>query len=206
MTESDYDFLDAILSVRCIDAAATTTISLPETDTDAPYFPETPWAFRDTLFASATTKRLAILAGGVPQRLVNYLRRDLPVCDIPSLLRQLRYTLLEHQFQTWITRNEAQPIRDYKPSYARPKRPTRPSSPLRTQAKTQRRKKRKRRSKEDTWNQHREFWKRSKFFFTPTPQATVVRRPNTLRRREETASPPNARKRRRYDPGGDGEG
>ena len=136
----DYDFLDAILSVRRIDAAATTTISLPETDTDTPYFPETPWAFRDTLFASATTERLAILAGGVPQRLVNYLRRYLPVCDIPSLLRQLRYTLLEHQFQTWITRNEAQPIRDYKPSYARPKRPTRPSSPLRTQAKTQRRK------------------------------------------------------------------
>ena len=66
----------------------------------APYFPETPWGFRDTLFASATTERLAILASGVPQRLVNFLRRDLPMCDIPSLLRLLRHTLLEHQFQT----------------------------------------------------------------------------------------------------------
>ena len=82
MTESNYDFIDAILSVRRIDTAATTTISLPETDTGAPYFPETPKAFRDTLFASAATERLAILAGGVPQRLVNYLLRDLPVCVI----------------------------------------------------------------------------------------------------------------------------
>ena len=157
MTESDYDFIDAILSVRRIDTAATTTISLPETDTGAPYFPETPAAFRDTLFASAATERLAILAGGVPQSLIHYLRRDLPPCDIPSQLRQLRYTLLEHQFQTWITRNEAQPVRDYKPSYARPKQPTRPSSPPKAQSKPQRKKRRKRRSKEDAWNQQRNF-------------------------------------------------
>ena len=171
------------------------------TDTGAPYFPETPRGFRDTLFASATTERLAILAGGVPQRLVHYLRRDLPSCDIPSLLRQLRYTLLEHQFQTWITRNEAQPVRDYKPSYARPKRTTQPSRPPKAQTKPQRKKKRKRRSKEDTWNQHHEFWKRSRLFFK-TPQAS----PTTTRSREEAASPPNARKRSRYDPSGDGEG
>jgi hypothetical protein len=157
MTESGYDFIDAIMSVRRIDTAATTTISLPETDTGAPYFLETPPDFRDTLFVSATTERLTILAGGVPQRLIHYLRRDLPSCDIPSLLRQLRYTLLEHQFQTWITRNEAQPVRDYKPSYARPKRPTQTSSPPKTQTKPRRKKKRKRRSKDDTWNQHREF-------------------------------------------------
>jgi hypothetical protein len=50
MMESDYDFLDAILSVRRLDAAATTTISLPETDTSAPYFPETPGDF-GTLFS-----------------------------------------------------------------------------------------------------------------------------------------------------------
>ena len=81
MMQSDYYFIDAILSVRY--AAATTTISLPETDAGTPYFLEAPWGFRDTLFASATTERLAILAGGVPQRLVNY---------IPSPLRQLRYT------------------------------------------------------------------------------------------------------------------
>ena len=202
MTESDYDFIDAILSVRRIDTAATTTISLPETDTGAPYFPETPTAFRDTIFASAATERLAILAGGVPQSLTHYLRRDLPPCDIPSLLRQLRYTLLEHQFQTWITRNEAQPVRDYKTSYARPKRSTRPSSPPKAQPKPQRKKKRKRRSKEDAWNKQRKFWKRSRFFFTKTPQSSH----NTTRSREEAASPPNARKRRRYDPGGDGEG
>ena len=200
MTESDYDFIDAILSVRRIDTAATTTISLPEKDTGAPYFPETPKAFRDTLFASAATDRLAILAGGVPQSLMHYLRRDLPSCDIPSQLRQLRYTLLEHQFQTWITRNEEQPVRDHKPSYARPKRP--PSSPPKAQPNPQRKKKRKRRSKEDAWNQQRNFWKRSRFFFTKTPQS----RHNATRSREEAASPPNARKRRRYDPGGDGEG
>ena len=47
MTESGYDFIDAILSVCRIDTAATTTISLPEIDTVAPYFPETPPAFRD---------------------------------------------------------------------------------------------------------------------------------------------------------------
>jgi hypothetical protein len=54
----------------------------------------------------------------------DFLRRDIPTCDIPSLLRQLRYTLLEHQFQTGALRNEAQPIRDHRPSYARPRWPT----------------------------------------------------------------------------------
>jgi hypothetical protein len=157
MTESDYDFLDAILSVCRLEAAATTTISLPETDTRAPYFSETHWGFRDTLFASATTERLVILAGGGPQRLVNFLCRDIPMCDILSQLRQLRYTLLEHQFQTWIYRNEAQPFRDHKPSYASPRRPARPSSPQKAQPKPPRKKKRKRRSKEDTWYLHREF-------------------------------------------------
>ena len=68
-----------------------------------------------------------------------------------ELLRHLRYTLLEHQFQTWITRNEAQPVRDHKTSYARPKQPTRPSSPPKAQPKPQRKKKRKRRSKEDAF-------------------------------------------------------
>ena len=82
MTESDYDFIDAILSVRRLDAAATTTISLPDNNNSTPYFLETPWGFRDSLFASAMTERLAIRAGGVPQRLVNFLRRDLPMCDI----------------------------------------------------------------------------------------------------------------------------
>jgi hypothetical protein len=143
------------------------------------------------------------MAGGVPQRIVDFLRRDIPPCDIPSLLRQLRYTLLEHQFQTWALRNEAQPVRDHKPSYARP-RP--PRSPQKASPKPLR-KKRKRRSKEDIWNQRREFWKRSKFFLTPkSPQAIVVRRPSARHRREEAASPPNAQKRRRYDPGGDGDG
>ena len=145
------------------------------------------------------------MAGGVPQRIVDFLRRDIPPCDIPSLLRQLRYTLLEHQFQTWALRNEAQPIRDHRPSYARPRRPT--QSPHKAQPRPIRKKKRKRRSKEDIWDLRRQSWKRSNLFLMPKPpQATVVRRPNTKHRREETASPPNARKRRRYDPGGDGEG
>ena len=204
MTEADYDTIDAILSVRRIDDAATTTLPLPELDPGTPYFPETPQGFRDTLFSHEMAKRLAVMAGGIPQHILGWLRRDIPPSDTPSLLRQLRYTLLEHQFQTWALRNEAQPIRDHRPSYARPKRP--PRSPQKAQPKPLR-KKRKRRSKEDTWNQRREFWKRSKFFLTPKPpQASVVRRPNIRHRREEAASPPNARQRRRYDPGGDGEG
>ena len=88
MTEADYDTIDAILSVRRLDAAATNTLPLTESDPGTtPYFPETPWGFRDTLFASETTERLAVLAGGVPQRIVDFLRRDIPICDIPSLLR-----------------------------------------------------------------------------------------------------------------------
>jgi hypothetical protein len=34
----------------------------------------------------------------------NRLSSLLPPCDIPSLLRLLRYTILEHQYQTWILR------------------------------------------------------------------------------------------------------
>ena len=167
---------------RRLDAAATTTFPLPESDPGTPYFPETPWGFRDTLFASETTERLAVMAGGVPPRIVYFLRRDLPTCDIPSLLRQLRYTLLEHQFQTWALRNEVQPIRDHRPSYARTRRPT--QSPHKAQPKPLRKKKRKRRSKEDAWDLRRESWKRSNLFLTPKPpQATVVRRPNTKHRR-----------------------
>jgi hypothetical protein len=123
MTEADYDIIDAILSVRRIDTTTTTTLLLPEVDPSTPYFPETPQVFQKTLFASETTERLAVMAGGVPQRIAVWLRRDIPPCDIPSLLRQLRYTLLEQQFQTWALRNEAQPVRDHKPSYARPRRP-----------------------------------------------------------------------------------
>jgi hypothetical protein len=204
MTKADYDIIVAILSVRRLDAAATTTILLPESNPSTPYFPKTPWGFQDTLFASVTTERLTAMAGGLPQRIVNFLRRDIPMCDIPSLLRQLNYTLLEHQ--TWALCKAAQPIRDHTPSNARPRCPT--GSPQKAPPKPLRKKKRKRRSKEDTWNLHREFWKRSMFFFTrKPPQATEVRRSNITRRREEAASPPNARKRRRYDAGGDdGEG
>jgi hypothetical protein len=39
----------------------------------------------DALFASARTERLDILAGGVSQRRVNFLRRDISMCDTPSL-------------------------------------------------------------------------------------------------------------------------
>ena len=37
MTEADYDTIDAILSVRRIDDAATTTLPLPELDPGTPY-------------------------------------------------------------------------------------------------------------------------------------------------------------------------
>ena len=156
MTKADYDTIDAILSVRRIDDAARTTLPLPELHPATPYFPETPQGFRDTLFSHEMAKRLAVMAGGIPQHILGWLRRDIPPSDTPSLLRQLRYTLLEHQFQTWALRNEAQPICDHRPSYARPNRP--PRSPQTAQPKHLR-KKPKRRSKEDTWNQRREFWK-----------------------------------------------
>jgi hypothetical protein len=45
MTEADYDIIDTILSVRRIDAAAATTLPLPELDPGTPYFSETPGGF-----------------------------------------------------------------------------------------------------------------------------------------------------------------
>ena len=57
MTETDYDTIDAILSVRRIDDAATTTLLLPELDPGTPYFPETPQGFRDTLLSHEMAKK-----------------------------------------------------------------------------------------------------------------------------------------------------
>jgi hypothetical protein len=100
-----------------------TTIALPEVDNSTPYFPKTPSSLRDALFSRDTETTLALLAGGIPLTVRNRLSSLLTPCDIPGLLRLLRYTLLEHQYKTWIRRNEAQPRLDHKPSYARPKRP-----------------------------------------------------------------------------------
>ena len=41
-------------------------------------------------------------------------------CNIPRLLRLLRYTPLEHQYQSGIHRIEAQPKLDHNPSYECP--------------------------------------------------------------------------------------
>ena len=105
-----------------------------------------------SLFADLTRNRLSSL---------------LPPCDIPSLLRLLRYTILEHQYQTWILRNEAQPRPDHIPSYARPKQPKpTPASP-----EPPRNKKRKRRSREDTWSRNRAAWKRMRTYWEDLPAA-----------------------------------
>ena len=91
----------------------------------------------------------------------NRLSSLLPPCDIPSLLRLLRYTILEHQYQTWILRNEAQPRMDHIPSYEQPKQPKpTPASP-----EPPRNRKRKRRSREDTWSRNRAAWKRMRTYW-----------------------------------------
>ena len=144
-----------------LDPESPTTITLPEVDTSTPYFPE-------------TESTLALLAGGIPLAVRSRLSSLLPPCDIPGLLRLLRYTLLEHQYQTWIRRNEAQPRLDHKPSYARPKRlrpvPASPEPPPRNR-------KRKRRSQEDTWSRNRAAWKRLRTYVEdlPTQKRTLPR-------------------------------
>jgi hypothetical protein len=49
MSETDYDYLDAILSVRRTDSAPTTTIDVPASKLPFDYFPETPSALTGDL-------------------------------------------------------------------------------------------------------------------------------------------------------------
>ena len=109
MSETDYDYLDAILSVRRTDNAPTTTMDVPTPKLPFDYFPETPSALTGDLFSPSTITRLAVLAGGISTRVRGKARQIIPQADIPSLLRDLRYTLIKHQFETWIERNEVQP-------------------------------------------------------------------------------------------------
>ena len=44
MSETDYDYLDAILSVRRTDSASTTTMDVPTSKLSFDYYPETPLA------------------------------------------------------------------------------------------------------------------------------------------------------------------
>ena len=167
LPEQDYDYVDAILSVRRIDPESPTTITLPEVDTTTPYFPETPNSLRDTLFSQNTAATLALLAGAIPLAVRDGLSSLLPPCDIPSLLRLLRYTILEHQYQSWMLRNEAQPRPNHTPCYARPKQPKAiPASPV-----PPRTKKRKRRSREETWSRNRAAWKRMRTYWEDLPVA-----------------------------------
>ena len=102
MSETDYDYLDAILSTRRTDSAPTTTMDLPTSKLPFDYFPETPSTLTGDLFSPSSVTRLAVLAGGISIRVRDKARQVLPRADIPSLLRDLRYTLIEHQYQTWI--------------------------------------------------------------------------------------------------------
>ena len=99
-------------------------------DTAYKYYPETPSALTGDLFSPSTITRLAVLAGGISTRIRDNARQILPQADIPGLLRDLRYTLIEHQYETWIERNEVQPRGLHKPSYTKPQGPpTAPSPP-----------------------------------------------------------------------------
>ena len=129
MSETDNDYLDAILSTRRTDSAPTTTMDLPTSKLPFDYFPETPSTLTGDLFSPSTVTRLAFLAGGISIRVRDKARQVLPRADIPSLLRDLRYTLIEHQYQTWIERNEVQPRGLHKPSYDKPKGPPKAPSP-----------------------------------------------------------------------------
>ena len=98
-------------------------------DTAYKYYPETPSALTGDLFSPSTITRLAVLAGGISTEVRDKARQVLPQADIPSLLRDLRYTLIEHQYQTWIERNEVQPRGLHKPSYTNHRGPPRPHPP-----------------------------------------------------------------------------
>ena len=117
------------MSTRRTDSAPTTTMDLPTSKLPFDYFPETPSTLTGDLFSPSTVTRLAVLAGGISIRVRDKARQVLPRADIPSLLRDLRYTLIEHQYQTWIERNEVQPRGLHKPSYDKPKGPPKAPSP-----------------------------------------------------------------------------
>jgi hypothetical protein len=96
MSETYYDYLDAILSVRRTVSASTATMDVPTSKLPFDLFPETPSALTGDLFSPSTIIRLAILAGGISTVVRDKARQVLPQADIPSLLRDLRYTLIEH--------------------------------------------------------------------------------------------------------------
>jgi hypothetical protein len=173
------------------------------------YFPETPSALTGDLFSPSTIARLAVMAGGISTVVCDKARQVLPQADIPSLLRDLRYTLIEHQYQTWIERNEVQPLGSHKPSYVKPKGPTKdPSPPSSPHAPpTQAPKKRKRRNREDTWSRQRRAWRasplildnhhRSTPIFTPTRSGTTEATAPVSPRRTTKATPNRSRPRSR---------
>ena len=136
----------------------------------------------------------------------------LPQADIPSLLQDLRYTLIKHQYQTWIERNEVQPRGLHKTSYDKPKGPPKapspPSSPH--SPPTQAPKKTKRRNREDTWSRHRRAWKRQRSFWTTiTDRPRSSCQPDPTQRKRQSLPLDGRHKRRRpgsNDEAGDGEG
>ena len=72
MSETDYDYLDAILSTRRTDSAPTTTMDLPTSKLPFDYFPETPSTLTGDLFSPHPPSRYAA-------------RRRLKMAPIPHL-------------------------------------------------------------------------------------------------------------------------
>ena len=182
-------------------------------DTAYKYYPETPSALTGDLFSPSTITRLAVFAGGISTRIRDNARQILPQADIPGLLRDLRYTLIEHQYETWIERNEVQPRGLHKPSYTKPQGPpTAPSPPSSPHSPpTQAHKKRKRRSREDNWSRNRRAWKRQRSFWTTiTDRPRSSRQPDPTQRKRQCPSAPDGRHKRSrlgpIDEPGDGEG
>jgi hypothetical protein len=86
MSETDYDNLDAILSVRRTDSTSKTTMDVPIPKLPFDYFPETPSALTEDLFSPSNVPRLAVLVGGISTLVRNKARQVIPQVDIPSLL------------------------------------------------------------------------------------------------------------------------
>jgi hypothetical protein len=65
MSETDYDYHDAILSIRKTDNTPSNTMDVPTSKLPFDYFPETPSALTGDLFSPSNVTRLAVMAGGI---------------------------------------------------------------------------------------------------------------------------------------------
>jgi hypothetical protein len=78
MSETDYDYLSAILSVRRTDSESMTTMDVPIPKLPFDYFPETPSALTEDLCSPFNITRLAVLARGISTLVRNKARQVIP--------------------------------------------------------------------------------------------------------------------------------